>query len=29
MGIGQRIRRENVRMVGKLAVVAAGMFAFG
>ena len=23
------IRRENVRMVGKLAVVAAGMFAFG
>jgi cytochrome c oxidase assembly protein subunit 11 len=29
MGIGQRIRRENVRMVGKLAVVAAGMFGFG
>ena len=29
MGIGQRIRRENVRMVGKLAIVAAGMFAFG
>ena len=29
MSIGQRIRRENVRMVGKLAVVAAGMFAFG
>ena len=27
--IGQRLRRENVRMVGKLAVVAAGMFAFG
>jgi len=23
------LRRENVRMVGKLAVVAAGMFAFG
>jgi cytochrome c oxidase assembly protein subunit 11 len=29
MGLGQRIRRENVRMVGKLAVVAMGMFAFG
>jgi cytochrome c oxidase assembly protein subunit 11 len=29
MGIGQRIRRANVRMVGKLAVVATGMFAFG
>ena len=29
MGIGQRLRRENVRMVGKLAVVAAGMFGFG
>ncbi|SCK39368.1 cytochrome c oxidase assembly protein subunit 11 [Variovorax sp. HW608] len=29
MGIGQRIRRENVRMVSKLAVVAAGMFGFG
>jgi cytochrome c oxidase assembly protein subunit 11 len=29
MGIAQRIRRENLRMVGKLAVVAAGMFAFG
>lgn len=27
--IGQRIRRENLRMVGKLIVVAAGMFAFG
>ncbi|VTU36616.1 cytochrome c oxidase assembly protein [Variovorax sp. PBL-E5] len=26
---GQRIRRENLRMVGKLVVVAAGMFAFG
>ena len=23
------LRRENVRMVGKLAVVAAGMFGFG
>ena len=23
------LRRENVRMVGKLVVVAAGMFAFG
>ena len=29
MGLGQRIRRENVRMVGKLTVVAMGMFAFG
>ena len=29
MSIGQRIRRANARMVGKLAVVAAGMFAFG
>ena len=29
MGIGQRLRRENVRMVGKLTIVAAGMFAFG
>lgn len=29
MAIGQRIRRENVRMVGKLAIVAAGMFGFG
>lgn len=29
MTFGQRLRRENVRMVGKLAVVAAGMFAFG
>ena len=24
-----RIRSENVRMVGKLVVVTAGMFAFG
>ncbi|MEP6722885.1 MAG: cytochrome c oxidase assembly protein [Variovorax sp.] len=29
MSIGQRIRRANVQMVGKLAVVACGMFAFG
>jgi len=29
MTIGQRLRRENLRMVGKLAVVACGMFAFG
>jgi hypothetical protein len=29
MSLGQRIRRANVRMVGKLAVVACGMFAFG
>ncbi|MDA7416829.1 cytochrome c oxidase assembly protein [Xenophilus arseniciresistens] len=29
MGIAQRLRRENVRMVGKLVIVAAGMFAFG
>jgi cytochrome c oxidase assembly protein subunit 11 len=29
MGIAQRLRRENLRMVGKLTVVAAGMFAFG
>jgi len=29
MGIGQRLRRENLKMVGKLAVVAAGMFGFG
>lgn len=29
MALGVRIRRENVRMVGKLVVVAAGMFAFG
>ncbi len=29
MGIGQRIRRANVQMVGKLAIVACGMFAFG
>ncbi|HZF84473.1 MAG TPA: cytochrome c oxidase assembly protein [Burkholderiaceae bacterium] len=29
MGFGQRLHRENVRMVGKLAVVTAGMFAFG
>lgn len=29
MSIAQRLRRENVRLVGKLAVVAAGMFAFG
>jgi len=29
MNLGMRIRRENVRMVGKLVVVAAGMFAFG
>ena len=29
MGIAQRLRRENVRLVGKLAIVAAGMFAFG
>jgi len=29
MGIGQRLRRENIRMVGKLVVVAGGMFAFG
>jgi cytochrome c oxidase assembly protein subunit 11 len=26
---GSRIRAQNVRMVGKLAVVTAGMFAFG
>ncbi|MDM0115063.1 cytochrome c oxidase assembly protein [Variovorax sp. J22R133] len=29
MGIAQRTRRNNARMLGKLAVVAAGMFAFG
>ena len=29
MAIGQRVRLANVRMVGKLAVVACGMFAFG
>jgi cytochrome c oxidase assembly protein subunit 11 len=29
MTIGHRLRRENLRMVGKLAVVACGMFAFG
>jgi cytochrome c oxidase assembly protein subunit 11 len=29
MGIGPRLRRENVRMTAKLAVVAAGMFGFG
>lgn len=29
MSIGQRLHRENLRMVGKLAVVACGMFAFG
>ena len=29
MGLGTRLRRENARMVGKLAIVAAGMFAFG
>lgn len=29
MSIGQRIRRANVQMVGKLAIVACGMFAFG
>jgi cytochrome c oxidase assembly protein subunit 11 len=29
MGIAERLRRENVRMTGKLLVVAAGMFGFG
>jgi cytochrome c oxidase assembly protein subunit 11 len=29
MAIAERTRRHNARMVGKLAVVAAGMFAFG
>ncbi|MET0540465.1 MAG: cytochrome c oxidase assembly protein [Variovorax sp.] len=29
MNIGPRIRRANVQMVGKLAIVACGMFAFG
>ena len=29
MSLGARIRRANVKMVGKLAVVACGMFAFG
>ncbi|RZL44393.1 MAG: cytochrome c oxidase assembly protein, partial [Variovorax sp.] len=29
MSFGHRIRRANVRMVGKLAVVTVGMFAFG
>ena len=29
MGTVPRLRRENARMVGKLAIVAAGMFAFG
>ena len=29
MALGSSLRRENVRMVGKLVVVAAGMFAFG
>src|ERR1044072_3719753 len=29
MSLGQRIKRANVLMVGKLAVVACRMFAFG
>ncbi|MFM9427541.1 cytochrome c oxidase assembly protein subunit 11 [Variovorax sp. GrIS 2.14] len=29
MGLPLRTRRENARMVGKLAVIAVGMFAFG
>ncbi|RZL60900.1 MAG: cytochrome c oxidase assembly protein [Variovorax sp.] len=29
MKLGQRIRRANVQMVGKLVVVTFGMFAFG
>ena len=29
MGIAERLRRANLRTVGKLTVVAAGMFAFG
>jgi cytochrome c oxidase assembly protein subunit 11 len=29
VGLGQHIRRANARMVGKLAVVTVGMFAFG
>ena len=29
MALGSALRRENARMVGKLAVVAVGMFAFG
>lgn len=29
MKIGQRLRRANVQMVGKLVVVTFGMFAFG
>lgn len=29
MGLAQRVRRENARMVGKLLVITLGMFAFG
>jgi cytochrome c oxidase assembly protein subunit 11 len=29
MKTGQRIRRENVRMISKLVVIAIGMFGFG
>jgi cytochrome c oxidase assembly protein subunit 11 len=29
MAVAERTRRHNLRMVGKLAVVTAGMFAFG
>ena len=29
MALGSALRRENARMVGKLAIVACGMFAFG
>ena len=29
MGIGQRLRRENVRMTAKLVVIVVGMAAFG
>ncbi len=29
MGIASRVRNANVRMVGKLAIVTCGMFAFG
>ncbi|MBB1602724.1 cytochrome c oxidase assembly protein [Variovorax sp. UMC13] len=29
MALGSSLRRENVRMVGKLTIVACGMFAFG
>ncbi len=29
MAIGSRIQKANVRMIGKLAVVTCGMFAFG